>query len=147
MQNGTMFGSLDYYYDKAYALEHPYVYIYTPEGRYTYRIARDMVVTDGSAVYSIGSFSPEYMQDYINRSAADGSVYYTVDPGITDTDRVITLSTCRYSSGPSRHIVQAVLDGFMDYDGNSYSADAVNAAMNELKGTNSGVTITKDRIW
>lgn len=133
MIDGSMFGDLDYYYDKSYAEEHPFIYIYTPDGRYTYRIARDMVVTDGGTTYSTGLFSEEVFEDYLKRSATEGSLNYTVDPDITGTDRIITLSTCRSTSSSSRHVVQAVLDGFTDYDGNTYSADQVNAAMDELR--------------
>ena len=135
MMNGSMFGTLDYYYDRDYSMEHPNIYIYTPEGRFTYKIARDMIVTDGGVAYSYGLFTPEMMQEYINDSASEANVNYTLDPGIQETDRIITLSTCRSSSGSARHILQAVLDGFTDYEGNSYTKEEINAAMNELRNT------------
>ena len=132
MANGSMFGDLDYYYDKTYAEENPYIYIYRPEGKYTYKIVRDLRTNDGSSVYTTGMFDNSTFASYLNDSLSASSVNYIVEPDISESDRILTLSTCVHATGSSRHIIQASLESFEDINGNIYDKESINTTLNDI---------------
>ncbi len=112
MKDGTMFASLHDYEEEVFLTEHPFIYIYTPEGKLTYQIF---------AVYTAGNVNLlDYYGDFENTAAyqqylTEVESQYGEDGAIIDTtvsvdasDRIITLSTC-LGVDTERFLVQAKL--------------------------------------
>ena len=93
MKSGSMFGTLKYYEDQAYLDEHPYVYIFTPEGRQlTYEIICCAHVSDGSDAYLMSFETPEERTAYYNMMLSKAITRRDMELGPFDT--TILLSTC-----------------------------------------------------
>ncbi len=112
MANGSMFGDLDYFYTQSYAAEHPYIYIYSPYGKFTYRIVRDIITQDGSSVYTTGILKDDTFNQYLSNCLNVSSVNYIINPDLSSSDFCLTLSTCVHASGSERHVIQARLENF-----------------------------------
>ena len=112
MRNGSMFGDLDYFYTESYATDNPYIYIYTPNGKFTYKITRDLITEDGSAVYTTGILKNDTFNQYLSDCLNVSSVNYIISPDLSSNDFCLTLSTCVHASGSDRHVVQARLEKF-----------------------------------
>lgn len=124
MRNKSMFGNNNLYAEKTYTQEHPFFYIYTPDGCYTYRIFSTMTVPDDSRPYETALASDEeyasYIDDILNlRDYPIGDV-----PG-TD-DRIITLSTCS-SNRSRRFVIQGKLESLTGYDGTTVTMEELKA--------------------
>ena len=108
MINDTMFGQLNEYVDdEAFFNKHPYIYIYSEDTIYLYRIFSSDTIEDGSSTYRLSFMSNKNMMNYI-QERADASIF---KPEIipTKTDSIITLSTCSNYGETLRTIVQAYL--------------------------------------
>lgn len=93
MKSGSMFGTLKYYEDQAYLDEHPYVYIFTPEGRQlTYEIICCAHVSDGSDAYLMSFRTPEERMAYYDMMLRRAITRRDMELGPFDT--TILLSTC-----------------------------------------------------
>lgn len=107
MNNGTMFNTLEDYEDEELWKEHPYFYIYTPDGmEHKYQIFAAGVVNDTSEAYTYQFADDASFESFLNFSKA--SSYY--DTGIMPkmSDKIVTLSTCTKASNSDRMIVQGV---------------------------------------
>ena len=109
MRNGSMFRSLHNYEDEDFCRDNRYVYIYTPDSVYTYKIFAAYVYDD-TYIPEAYDFDDETGRqsflDDIKTWAVDGTYFDDVE---VDTDsRVITLSTCT-GDDDERFLVQAVL--------------------------------------
>lgn len=93
MKAGSMFGSLKQYGDQKFLDEHPYFYIYTPDGaKRTYEIICYSSVTDGSDAYLMHFESPNERMAYY-----DMMIYNAIskrDIELNRFDTTIILSTC-----------------------------------------------------
>ena len=123
MNSGVMFGNNDYYYDKSYADENPYFYIYVPDGMYTYKIFDVITTYDGTDPYEVHLHSIDAFSEYLNKM--NQMKDYGTDTKVSTDDRIVSLSTCA-SHGKKRFIIQGVLYSFTDSDGVVHPA-------NELK--------------
>lgn len=107
MRGGSMFGTLKYFARADYWQAHPYVYIATDQGQYTYSIFSVYEAELDSDTYRI-SFADETerrtaVENYISRSVVETGVVPTAE------DRILTLSTCTGNGHATRWVVQAVL--------------------------------------
>lgn len=110
MNDGSMFKGLHDYEDPDFMAEHPYVYVYLPEGRLTYRIFAAVVYDDRHIMVAYDFDKEEDRQAFLDsldtgdsRNVLDDSVEVTAD------DHMITLSTCIGDEFNHRFIVGAVL--------------------------------------
>lgn len=103
MKNGSMFGSLKDYRDKAVYDKSPYFWIYTPNRIYKYEIFSCAEVDKFGMNYQITFRDKEDFQEFIYQ-AKEQSLYDTgVDVDYTDT--IVTLSTCT-GNDATRFVVQ-----------------------------------------
>lgn len=107
MKNGSMFGRLRKYKSGEYFQEHPYFYIYTPDGKEsTYQIFSVTIVNDASKSYEkTYADDGEFLSyiDYIkNLSLYDTGVEVDADA------KIVSLSTCTNVSEDERLLLHAV---------------------------------------
>ena len=110
MNNGTMFGTLDYYADKGWAEQHPYINFDTVNENRLYRVFAALQTTIGSEnefKYNerAGKLSDEEYKAFVN-DIIDASVMYTSDIPAKKA-QIIMLSTCGYHSEDGRFVVAA----------------------------------------
>lgn len=106
MRDGSMFGSLKKYHSKdGFYEDHPCFTVFTPSAAYHYEIFGYEDVSADDQVYSIGYGPGEAYQEFLGYLK---SISY-LDAGVevSDTDRVVTLSTC--STSGRRFVVHGVL--------------------------------------
>lgn len=102
MKAGSMFGLLKKYEDQSFMDEHPYFYIYTPDGqKLTYEIICCSYVTDGSDAYLQHFNSPDERMAYYDMmlhplSKGKGCITKR-DVELDRLDSTVMLSTCNKS--------------------------------------------------
>lgn len=108
MKSGRMFGSLTKYKAQEYYEEHPYLYLYTPEGG-NYRI--DILY---GCVVSAGEWRERAFVYEENLSAlliyAAHNTTFENSAEYTEEDRFIVLSTCSYEFDDARYVVIGKLE-------------------------------------
>ncbi len=107
MKSGSMFGQLEKYMDESFYKEHPYFYIYTPDGKESkYQVISAAVVKDTSRTYTKTFQNDEEFMDYIDyvRSISN----YQTDAEVTKDSHIVSLSTCTIDSNEDRFVLQAV---------------------------------------
>lgn len=98
MKNGTMFSSLTKYKSQSYYDEHPTIYLFTPEGKYTIELIGGFVSKPTGDVYTT-SLSYETVRELLQHSTFRSNIE-------TDqADSYITLSTCSYEYENARYVV------------------------------------------
>ena len=109
MNNGTMFATLHRYADKEFFDENRYVYIYTEAKTFVYEIFAAYNYSDTHLLKGIDVSTQEafakYIKEIYKQKGMDSNF---LDEQITDSDHIITLSTCT-SNDEKRFLVQAVL--------------------------------------
>lgn len=102
MKNGTMFASLLEYRNPAYYEAHPIMYLYTPENRYKIELIAGFTTSTEDIIYQFPSSKQN--RDKILQHAYHSSSFIS---GITveAEDKLVTLSTCSYTSDNSRYVV------------------------------------------
>lgn len=102
MDNGTMFGTLVKYKEQSYYEEHPELFYLTPNGAYRIELVAGLVVSKNDGIYQTDPDKAEF-DDYIKNAMAES----TFDSGkeITDSDVIVTLSTCSYEFNNARYVV------------------------------------------
>lgn len=111
MKNGSMFHDLHNYEDETFLLEHPYVYIYTPDRVLRYRIFASYRYDDRHLLYSFDYATEEGRSGYLKEIRGIRSMSAVLDDQVevTAQDRLVTLSTCVSGRAENRYLVQAVL--------------------------------------
>lgn len=104
MKNGSMFGTLKKFRDKATYEQSRYFWICTPEKNYKYEIFSASEVAVGSEAYTLFSAPGEEFEEYLAHMKAQ-SLLATDDIELTKNDKVATLSTCT-GNDSTRFIVQ-----------------------------------------
>lgn len=105
---GEMFSQLLEYEDESFCQEHPYFYIYTPDGSVrTYQIFSAGVVKDTADNYKIEYASDEEFEEYINICRESSN--YQVDVEVNAQSQIVSLSTCTNVRDDERFLVQGVL--------------------------------------
>ena len=108
MKNGTMFGLLRKYEDKAYWQAHPYIWIIKENTAAKYEIFSVGITDAASKVYTIEFGSEDSFQNYIVARTKLGAIYET-GVNVTTNDKLLTLSTCTSDTETGRRVVQAKL--------------------------------------
>jgi len=108
MRNGSMFGTLREFNDRAFFDENRVGYIFLPFETYVLEIFAFAIIRNNDRVVYGRHFDTyedrEYFIDYVRRVA----LHYN-DIEVTPDDRFITLSTCRNDAANSRMILVGVL--------------------------------------
>ena len=108
MIDDSMFGSLNKYIDdETFFHEHPYIYVYTQDDIYLYRIFSATTVDAASDMYRFTFANYPAMMTYINERI-EASVF-TPELIPEETTNIITLSTCGSGWESARTVVQAYL--------------------------------------
>ena len=106
VKHGTMFAPLEKYMDEAFFQEHPFYYIYTPEGNYEVEVFSFYTTTATSDAYELYQVK-EYVSSWQLASM------HQKDVVINEGDHIVTLSTCSYerNNEPSelRHVLKGIL--------------------------------------
>ncbi len=109
LSSGTMFSILSNYFKKSYLEEHPDIYIYTTSGIYIYRIFNVAKVKATSGYIRTYFASGDDFVEFAN-SMASKSVHKDETLEFTESDRLLTLSTCTNEHFASeRYCIQARL--------------------------------------
>lgn len=107
MKSGSMFGKLEKYAEESFYKEHPYFYIYTPDGKESkYQVFSAAVVKATSDHYDKFYSTDEMFQKYIDH-AKEVSLYQT-DAVVTPGMQIVSLSTCTVDSNEDRFLLRAV---------------------------------------
>lgn len=111
LNNGTMFSQLHLYKDQEQWLQYPYIYIVTGSGAFRYSIFSAYEVPTTATTYQL-SFDEDGQKQRFLEECTGWSV---LDTGITptETDQILTLSTCTGVIRSNRWVVQARLDGLI----------------------------------
>lgn len=111
MKNGTMFAGLHKYEDTEYFEEHPYVYIYTPDKLYVYRIFASNEYSSEHLLYRHDYTSETEFKNYIDKMAAVRGMNCNraEDVEVTADSHILVLSTCMADKPDNRYLVQGVL--------------------------------------
>lgn len=111
MKNGTMFGSIHKYEDRAFFEEHPYIYVYTPDRLLAYRIFGAYEHGNEHLLYNHNFTDPEsfcwYFEDVMTERSMTSN--FLEDITFTGEEKIITLSTCINNKPTKRFLVQGVL--------------------------------------
>lgn len=105
---GEMFSQLNAYADEAFCKEHPYFYIYTPDGEeYTYQVFSAGIVKNTAKNYKLSYASDEEWQAYLE--LCKDSSNYDVDVELNAQSKIVSLSTCTNVNQNERFLLQGVL--------------------------------------
>lgn len=109
--HGTMFAELEKFKDPQFYEEHPYFFVYTPNGNYRADIMSMYSTMAYSESYKIGFTHSEFFMDYVNMVKGLAEVPRVVP--FEKEDTMITLSTCSYEQGgvasDARYLLHAKL--------------------------------------
>ena len=111
MKDGSMFAGLHKFVDNEYFTEHPYVYVYTPDGMLVYQIFAAYEYTDQHLLYTYDFSDKEIFAKYIEKVKDTRSMGAIIDEEVeVDTEsHILTLSTCMANKPNNRFLVQGVL--------------------------------------
>lgn len=105
---GRMFSQLLEYEDESFYKEHPYFYIYTPDGKVrTYTIFAASVVQDTSDNYTISYDTDADYESYLE--LCRNSSLYDTGVEVNAQSQIVSLSTCTNGADTERFLLQGVL--------------------------------------
>lgn len=108
MKNGSMFAQLLKYKDDSFYKEHPYFYIYTPDGKVrTYEIFSAGAVKDTSDSYIMDYADDAAFQTYIDYIKQQSA--YPTSAEVTTASKIVSLSTCTNVRDDERFLVHGVM--------------------------------------
>lgn len=102
MKNGSMFGKLLHYKKQAYYDKHPVWYYLTPEQNYRVELFAGRVVKTNHIIYQVNADDSEF-SEYLQKSIEEST--FQSDVKVTDSDAIVTLSTCSYEFDQARYVV------------------------------------------
>lgn len=107
MYNGTMFNELEQYATKEFWEQHPYFYIYTPDGmELKYHIYCAGIVKDTSESYIYQFADEATFTEFVNITKAASNYDTGVEVG--QDAQIVTLSTCTKDNNDDRFVIHAV---------------------------------------
>lgn len=107
MRNLSMFGKLKYYNrQKDYYKDHQYFQIFTKDHIYRYRIFAYNTVTRDSFIYKIPFGEDDDFTEFLDRIIKTS--FNNDEIEVSNTDKLITLSTCSTSGENNRFVVHAI---------------------------------------
>ncbi len=105
---GEMFSQLTEYESEEFCREHPYFYIYTPDGKVrTYTIFSAGIVQDTAENYEISYETDADFEAYLEVCREASA--YQVDVELNAQSKIVSLSTCTNVQDDERFLVQGVL--------------------------------------
>ncbi len=108
MKNGSMFAQLLEYKEDSFYKEHPYFYVYTPDGKVrTYEIFSAGVVKDTSDSYIMEYADDTAFQTYIDYIKQQSA--YPTTAEVTAASKIVSLSTCTNVRDDERFLVHGVM--------------------------------------
>lgn len=111
MDNGTMFATLLRYKKQAYYDAYPTFYLYTPKGNYKIEIFSAYETVADDDAYSV-KFTDDEFSKFISSAISKSKVKTNATVGTND--KIVTLSTCAYSSKDARFVVMGKLVSLND---------------------------------
>ena len=111
MKNGTMFAGLHKFEDSKYFENHPYIYVYTEDKVYVYRIFASYTFSSIHLIMGFDLSDENVRQIYLDNILSLEGLTDNIDDSIeVDTDsRLITLTTCIANQPDKRYNVAGVL--------------------------------------
>lgn len=107
MYNGTMFNELEQYAKREFWEQHPYFYIYTPDGaELQYHIYTAGIVKDTSESYIYQFADEAAFAEFVEITKAASN--YDTGVQVEDDAQVVTLSTCTRDNNDDRFVIHAV---------------------------------------
>ncbi len=109
MKDGSMFKELNGYKDKDFYTEHPEITLYLRNQKYIYDVVAVYVtnIAKSGGYYNYLHYNTRKEQiEYLQQKMAAYQLYDT-GMAVTETDELLSLSTCEYSSTNGRLIVLA----------------------------------------
>ncbi len=107
MKNNSMFGLLRNYKKAEYYAGHEYFWIYTPEGRFRYKIFSCYEPLSDSDTYRWWSAPCDDYTQYLTQCKAASK--YDTGVNVEPNDQIVTLSTCTSRGDNYRFVVQGKL--------------------------------------
>lgn len=104
---GEMFSQLSDYASEDFCRKHPYFYIYTPQGEFTYKVFSAGVVKDTAENYKLSYPTDKDYMDYLQMCKASSN--YQVDVKLDAKSKIVSLSTCTNVNEDERFLLQGVL--------------------------------------
>lgn len=105
---GEMFSQLNAYADEEFCKQHPYFYIYTPDGMTkVYQVFSAGIVNASADNYLITYRTEEDFLNYLELCRSSSN--YQVDVDLNAGSRIVSLSTCTNVNEDERFLVQGVL--------------------------------------
>lgn len=115
---GEMFSQLKDYSEESFYKDHPYFYIYTPDGKTkTYQIFAAGVVKDTADNFRLSYTSDEDYESYLQLAKSISS--YNTGVEVNKDSKIVTLSTCTNVREDERFLVYGVLTKEETADGDS----------------------------
>lgn len=110
MKNGSMFQNLHCFEDKEFFDEHPYLFVYTPEGTLVYEVVAAKVTDNKHIMYQYDFEDEGVFEQYLEEMQEISSMSANVreDVELDEESRVLIMSTCVGNDEGARYIVQAV---------------------------------------
>ena len=108
MKNGSMFGTLGKYQDKALFDQNPCFYIYLPDQILKYRIFSCYAGNVGSIGYTYRFPEVSHFSEFLDVVLSYSG--YNTETEVFPTDKVVTLSTCVNTNRDYRYLVHGKLD-------------------------------------
>ena len=107
MRNGTMFHDLKYFLEDEFLSQHPYIYIYTDNATYIYKIFAAYEYGDEHLLHALSYDTQEDIQQYVDEIAKYNVQGEALD--ISIESNILTLSTCIRDKNDKRLLVQGIL--------------------------------------
>ena len=105
---GEMFSQLSEYADEKFYQEHPYFYIYTPDGKTrTYEVFTASVVKDNAPNYNLTYNTDEEFESYLELCKSSSN--YQTGVEVNRDSKIVSLSTCTNINDDERFMLQGVL--------------------------------------
>lgn len=105
---GEMFSQLPEYASEEFCRQHPYFYIYTPDGMArTYQVFSAAVVKATAENYDITYATEDEFVNYLQMCKATSN--YQVDVPLDASSKIVSLSTCTNVNDDERFLLQGVL--------------------------------------
>lgn len=116
MKNGTMFAGLHKFEDSEYFADHPYIYVYTEDKIFVYRIFASYTFSSIHLIMGFDLSDENVRQIYIDNIRSLEGLTDNIDDSIeVDTDsRLLTLTTCIANQADKRYNVAGVLVSEID---------------------------------
>lgn len=116
MKNGTMFAGLHKFEDSEYFADHPYIYVYTEDKVFVYRIFASYTFSSIHLIMGFDLSDENVRQIYIDNIRSLEGLTDNIDDSIeVDTDsRLLTLTTCIANQADKRYNVAGVLVSEID---------------------------------